>query len=394
MRIAVVAETFLPKTDGIVNTTCKLLEHLKQRGHQALVLAPGGGPASHADMPVVGFPALRLPFYPELRLAWSDGRLASTLDQFRPDLVHAANPLLLGSLAMRHARRRGIPTVAVYHTDMAGFADSWGYGALRPLIWSLVRAVHRGADLNLCPSRTTLVQLREQGIPRLDLWSRGVDLERFHPRRRDIGWRHRLTDGQVDRPLLLYVGRLSREKRVDWLADVLSLIPGARLAVVGDGPERHSLEMLLAGRGVVFTGYLHGYALAAAYASADVFVFPGAHETFGNVVLEAMASGLPVVAPAAGALPELIRHGENGLLFDARSRSSLAEAVLTLAYQPLRGRHLGRQARLDAERRDWPLVLDGLLESYRGLLAQRDRGRSGPREGAARSKVIRAVARD
>ena len=258
--------------------------------------------------------------------------------------------------------------VGAYHTDMAGFADGWGLGVLRPLIWAMVRAAHGRADLNLCPSQVTLAQLREQGIPRLSVWSRGVDAELFRPSRRDIGWRHRLTDGQVDRPLLLYVGRLSPEKRVDWLADVLDLMPFARLAVVGDGPARPSLEMRLAGRGAVFTGYLSGYALAAAYASADVFVFPGAHETFGNVVLEAMASGLPVVAPAAGAVTELLRHEQNGLLFDPGSRAAMAEAVLRLAQQPLLARRLGRQARLDAEERSWPLVLDGLLDRYQELL--------------------------
>jgi glycosyltransferase involved in cell wall biosynthesis len=368
MRIAVVAETFLPKIDGIVNTLCHLLEHLSRRGHQALVLAPSGAPDRHADMPVVGFPAVRVPFYPELRLALPNGRLSACLDEFRPDLVHVANPLLLGSAAMRLARRRGIPVVGAYHTDMAGFADGWGLGVLRPLIWAMVRAAHGRADLNLCPSQVTLAQLREQGIPRLSVWSRGVDAELFRPSRRDIGWRHRLTDGQVDRPLLLYVGRLSPEKRVDWLADVLDLMPFARLAVVGDGPARPSLEMRLAGRGAVFTGYLSGYALAAAYASADVFVFPGAHETFGNVVLEAMASGLPVVAPAAGAVTELLRHEQNGLLFDPGSRAAMAEAVLRLAQQPLLARRLGRQARLDAEERGWPLVLDGLLDRYQELL--------------------------
>ncbi len=373
MRIAVVAETFLPKIDGIVNTLCHLLEHLRWRGHEALVLAPKGAPADYAGMHVVGFPAVSLPFYPELRIAMPDRRLSACIERFRPDLIHVANPLLLSDAVMRLARRQGIPVVGAYHTDLAGFADGWGLGVLKPLIWALVRAAHDHADVNLCPSQVTLAQLRDHGVPRLSVWSRGVDAELYHPSRRDIGWRHRLTDGQVDRPLLLYVGRLSPEKRVDWLADVLDVMPFARLAVVGDGPARPSLEMRLAGRGALFTGYLSGYALAAAYASADVFVFPGTHETFGNVVLEAMASGLPVVAPAAGAVTELLRHEENGLLFDPSSRTAMAEAVLRLAQQPIVARRLGRQARLDAETRSWPVVLDGLLAVYEGLVSRSEK---------------------
>lgn len=368
MRIALVAETFLPKVDGIVNTLLYLLQHLERAGHQALVLAPQGSPQKVGAAQVVSFPACRLPAYPELRLALPDGRVGAILDRFQPDLLHAANPLVLGAAAMRAARRRRVPVVAAYHTDIAGFAASWGLGALRPLIWALLRRIHRTADLNLCPSLTSMAQLRDQGIPRLAVWTRGVDAQLFHPGRRDLGWRHRLSEGQVDRPLLLYVGRLSPEKRVDWLADVLDLLPSARLAVVGDGPARRSLEMRLAGRGVVFTGYLGGHALAAAYASADIFVFPGAHETFGNVVLEAMASGLPVVAPDAGAVTELVQHEVNGLRFAPESRAALAEAVLRLALQPTMARRLGGRARADAEKRSWSRVMDGLLDNYQGLL--------------------------
>lgn len=368
MRVALVAETFLPKVDGIVNTLLHLLEHLERRGHQALVLAPDGAPQSVGATQVIGFPACRMPGYPELRLALPLRRVGPALDRFQPDVLHVANPLVLGTVAMRAARRRKWPVVASYHTDIAGFADTWGLGRLRPLIWTLLRRIHGRADLNLCPSAFSMAQLRAEGIPRLAPWTRGVDAQLFHPSRRDLGWRHRLTEGQIDRPLLLYVGRLSPEKRVDWLADVLDVLPSARLAVVGDGPARRSLEMLLAGRGVVFTGYLGGYALASAYASADVFVFPGAHETFGNVVLEAMASGLPVVAPDAGAVTELVRHEANGLRFAPQSRMALAEAVLRLALQPMLARRLAGQARADAQERSWPAVMDGLLENYQRLL--------------------------
>lgn len=383
MRIAMVAETFLPKVDGIVNTLCHLLEHLAAEGHQVLVLAPSGAPERHAGHPVLGFPAVRLPGYQELRVALPDGSVGPCLDRFRPDVLHVSNPLLLGATALRLAKARGIPSVAVYHTDIAGFARAWGLAVMEPLIWRLLRRVHGWADLNLCPSQAALDSLRQQGIQRLAVWGRGVDVERFRPERRDWGWRYRLSGGQPERPLLLYVGRLSPEKHVERLADVMDILPQACLAVVGDGPARRSLELRLAGRPVTFTGYLGGYALAAAYASADVFVFPGPHETFGNVVLEAMASGLPVVAPSAGALPELVRHEGNGLLFDPQVRTAMPDAVLRLLHRPPLARRLGRQARSDALERRWDRVGDDILRQYQSLAraaaAARDASPTGAR---------------
>jgi glycosyltransferase involved in cell wall biosynthesis len=300
MRIALFTETFLPKIDGIVRTLCRLLEHLSHRGHTALLFAPEGGPACYAGTSIVGLPGYTFPLYPELKLVPPTTDVKRHLEVFQPEVVHIVNPVSLGLAGLRQARRLGVPVIASYHTDLPGFTQLWGLGALRGPSWTFLRWIHNQADLNLCLSYATRSDLEAHGFQRVKVWSRGVDTGQFHPGHRSAEWRGRLSGGHPDAPLLLFVSRLSPEKRVEWLHPVLNALPGARLAIVGDGPLRPALERTFADTPTVFTGYLHGRDLASAYAAADIFVFPAANETFGNVVLEAMASGLPVVAARAG----------------------------------------------------------------------------------------------
>ncbi len=300
MRVALFAETFLPKTDGVVTTTCHLLLHLSRRNHQAIVLAPDGAPSEFAGAHVLGLTGFNFPLYPELRLASPFAHFDHHLAAFQPDIVHLINPALLGAVGLRYARRNGLPIVASYHTDIPGYAEHYyGLSALREPIWTYFRWIHNQADLNYCPSSYTQVQLLERGFERVKVWPHGVDTLHFSPVRRRREWRIRLCGGdpsEAERPLLIYVGRLAAEKRVDWLCPLIEALPGVRLAIVGDGPMRRSLEEHFAGTPTVFTGFLRGDDLAHAYASADLFVFPSASETFGNVVLEAMASGRPAIA--------------------------------------------------------------------------------------------------
>ncbi len=373
LRIALFAETFLPKVDGIVNTLCRLLEFLQREGIEALVFAPNGAPEHYAGHRVIGLPALPMPFYPELRTALLTSAGRRELAAFDPNLVLVANPLLMGVAAKHWARARGIPVAASYHTDVPGFVARWGLRPLVPLAWAGMRMAHRGAALNLCPSRATADELAEHGFDHLAIWGRGVDSRRFSPAKRSNVWRTKLSGGEPDRPLLLYVGRLSPEKRVDWLIDLLDRLPEARLAIVGDGPEWERLEVGFAGRPAVFTGYLRGDALAGAFASADHFVFTGANETLGNVVLEAMASGLPVVAPASGGVLEHVRHEETGLLFAPESPDDLAVQTRRLLREPDLAAGLAVRARAHAEANTWEAELDRLVARFRALVD----GRSG-----------------
>ncbi|GIV85755.1 MAG: glycosyl transferase family 1 [Candidatus Roseilinea sp.] len=369
MRIALFTETFLPRVDGVTNTLCRLLDHLAARGHESILFAPEGSPARYAHTPVIGLPGRRLPMYPDFQLISPLAPIAGPLRDFAPDLVHTLNPITLGLAAMRRAREMRVPVVASYHTDVPGFMMRWGYAWPARWVARYMRWVHNQADLNLCPSSVTLEALARQGYRRLKVWGRGVDTALFNPDKRSAAWRIRLTCGQPERPLLLFVGRLSHEKRVHWIHRALQALPDVRLAIVGDGPARAALQRLFFDAPVVFTGVLRGEDLAAAYASADLFVFPAANETLGNVVLEAMASGLPVVAPRSGGLLDCAVHGETALLFEPEDCQALVAAVRALVQDPTRAKQMGQAGRARVEPRTWASVLDGLLDDYRALLA-------------------------
>jgi glycosyltransferase involved in cell wall biosynthesis len=368
MRIALFTEVFLPKTDGVVNTLCRLLEHLERRGHQAILFALAGGPTRYAGTPIIGLPAVPFPFYPELRLVPPTVDVRDALVAFDPDLIHIFNPVSLGLVGLRHAHETGIPVAASYQTDLPGFIARWGLGVVSEPMWEFLRWVHDQADLNFCPSYFTLQELERRGFRNLRVWGRGVDVERFHPRHFNTEWRVRLSGGQPDAPVILTVSRLSPEKRVSMLRPLADALPQARLAIVGDGPIRQMLEYQFAGTPTVFTGYLHGADLAAAYASADIFVLTSANETFGNVVLEAMASGLPVVVPSSGGQLDYVHHEVNGLIYDHEDPEALIAQVARLIGDPLLARRLGASGRAWAETRRWEHVLDGLIADWETIV--------------------------
>ncbi|KAA3646490.1 MAG: glycosyltransferase family 1 protein [Chloroflexi bacterium] len=368
MRIAYFTETFLPKIDGIVITLQHLFEYLEDEGHDSIMFAPSGTIDEYAATPIYQHRSVRPPFYPEIRMGNPAARVEKRIKEFQPDLIHLVNPTLLGLAGLRVARKLRIPIVASYHTDMSGFARRWRMGALSETIYRFYRVVHNRADLNLVPSEFTRRQIMAKGFKRVAVWPGGVDLERFTPAKRSETWRERLMDGETDKLLILFVSRLSREKRADMLLPIAKEIDGIRLAIVGDGPHRQHLESLYAGTSTTFTGYLHGEDLACAYSAADLFVFTGAEETYGNVVVEAMASGLPVVAPASGGVVNLVEDGVSGLLYPPEDRRTLTEMVRELVNDPQRTQEMGIQGRVRAEGMGWETTFDALMGRYQRLL--------------------------
>lgn len=394
MRIAIFAETFIPKWDGVVNTLCHLLRHLARRGHASLMFAPQGAPPLYAETRIVGLQGFPFALYPELKLVPPLVDVGQELAAFEPDLVHLVNPASLGWAGLRHAHSLGLPVAASYHTDIPGYAERYGLSLLRDPLWAYFRWIHNQADMNFAPSRFTRRQLELQGFERVRIWARGVDTERFSPWCRSAAWRGRLTGGDPQAPLLLYVGRLATEKRVDWLRPVLEALPETRLAIVGDGPVRLDLEDGFAGTPTVFTGYLEGDDLAQAYASADVFVFPSANETFGNVVLEAMASGLPVVASRAGGPVDHVADGENGFLIDPEDLDQWIDVIGRLISDLPHARWLGAGARAYAMTQSWEAIFDQLLEDYAELLDRFDHPRRRRGMGLLSSLGPRSTYRD
>lgn len=363
MRVAIVTESFLPQVNGVTNSVLRVVEHLHDRGHQALIIAPGIGPERYLHARVRRVRAVDLPVITSLPIGVPTPRVHAALAEFEPDVVHLASPFVLGAGGLWAAKRLGVPTVAVYQTDVAGFAAAYGLARGARAAWRWIRRIHTGADRTLAPSSEAVRALIEHGVPRVYRWGRGVDTRRFSPTHVD----HRLRAELAPHGELLvgYVGRLAPEKRVRRLA-ALAGMPGVRVVVVGDGPDEAELRERLPG--AAFLGFRTGTELAAAYASLDVFVHTGPHETFCQAVQEAMASGLPVLAPDAGGPRDLVDHGRTGFLLPAhdadRFRAALRSTVDRLAQDDALRRRMALAARTAVLGRTWPAVCEELVGHY------------------------------
>ena len=369
MRVVIVTESFPPDVNGVAHCALQTARHLVDRGHHPLVVAPataaGSGPDAQSPCPVIRIPSLPLPGYPQVRVALPSRRVAAAITEHRADIVHLASPFILGVRGMAAAARLGIPAVAVYQTDLAGYARTY-VGAGEATAWRRIRSVHAAADRTLAPSSAALGDLEAHGVPRVRLWPRGVDTERFRPEYRDEALRRELApNGEL---IVGYVGRLAPEKQIELLAGVCGL-QGVRVVVVGDGPSQPHLTEALPG--AVFLGRRTGDELARIFASLDIFVHTGPFETFCQTVQEAMASGVPVVAPAAGGPLDLVAHGRTGFLFPPRDESAVTDAVRTLAADPALRAEYGTAARAMVEGRTWAAVGDQLIAHYGDVLAAR-----------------------
>ncbi len=371
MRVAIFTDTFLPKIDGIVTIICLLIDHLETRGIQTAIVAPKLGIERYKNSPIIGVPGVRMPLYPEL--TWGPPTFGTyrQVKAFQPDLAHFIHPALIGGFGLLMASRLRIASVASFHLDYARLVHHFNIGFIEPGADWLTRILFNWADYALAPSRLIQQDMLRLGIRRVGLWRRGVDAVRFNPAFRSAEMRAYLSGGQPDDTLLLYVGRLSTEKKLESLRDVLGAVPGTRLALIGDGPARPALEAHFAGTNTLFTGYLQGEALSQAYASADVFVFPSALETFGLVVLEAFASGIPVVAARVGGVPVVVDEGRTGYTFAVGDTAALIDGVRQIAASRDRMSAMGQAARAYAEAQSWPAIMDEVVDLYAQLIAAR-----------------------
>lgn len=368
MRISLVTESFLPDVNGVANSVARAAEHLLRRGHQPMVIAPqppsdDRGRMGQLPYPVVRMPSLPMPGYPQLRLGLPTPALTAALRGHGTEVVHLASPFVLGAWGSAAARALRLPSVAVYQTDVAAYARAYRVPMSEGAAWRWIRTVHNTAARTLAPSTDSVAALCERGIRRVHLWRRGVDSVRFHPDRRSAALRRSLApQGEV---LVGFVGRLAVEKQVDLLAET-SMLPGVRLVVVGDGPAAGALRQALPH--ATFLGQQHGDHLARIYASLDVFAHTGPYETFGQAIQEAMASGLPVVAPAAGGPLDLVDHGRTGYLVPPFRPAGFTAAVAELVRDPACRTALGAAGRATVEGRSWTAVGDELIGHYRAAL--------------------------
>jgi len=369
LRLALFTDTFAPQVNGVSRTLDRLVTALERRGAEVLVetvSVPGARP----DPRVHRAPSIPFWAYQQLRMAAPSGGAArDRIARWRPTLVHATTPFGVG-LAGRHAAKAlGLPLVTSYHTSFSAYLQHYGLSVLDRVAWPFLRWFHNSGAMTFVPSNAVAEELRGHGFNDLRIWSRGVDQERFAPRHRSREMRERMGASD-DTFVVAYVGRLAPEKGVTHAIEAMRIVmaqrPGAvRFALAGDGPDEARCRAL-APDGTWFAGALHGDELSAFYASADAFVFPSRTETFGNVVLEAMASGLPVIAPDVGATLELAHEG-TALTYPWGDPHALAGRIEWLMRDDLL-RHQLRHAGLTvAGARSWESVWDRLLSDYREL---------------------------
>jgi phosphatidylinositol alpha 1,6-mannosyltransferase len=367
VRICIITESFQPDVNGVAHSVQRVAEHLLARGHHPLVIAPRPARGVSAedgapDYPVVRVPSLPLPGYRTFRLGMPSRAIRRAVLGHRTDLVHLASPFCLGARGSAVAQHLGLPVIAVYQTDVPGYARAYRTGRLgEAAAWRWLRGIHDAADRTLAPSTASAACLHARGIGRVWLWGRGVDTARFNPAERSSRLRRSLApEGQV---LVGYVGRLAVEKRVDLLAQVAT-VPGIRLVIVGSGPAEAMVRRAMPS--AEFLGQRQD--LAQIFASLDIFVHSGCYETFGQTIQEAAASGLPVVAPAVGGPLDLVDDGVTGYLVTPGDAGALAAAVARLAADPGLRVALGQAARDKVLVRSWAALGDALIDHYAAVL--------------------------
>lgn len=378
LRVAVVTETYPPEVNGVAATLSRVVDGLRQRGHQLQLVRPrqtdtetGAGEAEFAEVLVRG---LSIPRYPQLKMGLPARRELQRLwVTQRPDVVHIVTEGPLGWSALQAARHLKLPVVSDFRTNFHAYSAHYGVGWLRAPVMTYLRKFHNRTHSTMVPTQMLRRELADAGFERLRVVARGVDTARFTPARRSDALRAQ-WGARHNTLVALCVGRLAAEKNLDVLLDAAAAMreqhPGLRLVLVGDGPERARLQQRCPE--AVFSGVRHGDDLATHYASADVFLFPSMTETFGNVVPEAMASGLAVVAYDHAAAGQLIRHGENGLLARLNEANEFCRVARRAATDPAVLREIGVRARHNVLSLDWERIVDAVEVEYASAVASQD----------------------
>jgi phosphatidylinositol alpha 1,6-mannosyltransferase len=385
MRVLFCTDTYPPQVNGVSVVTALSAAGLLTRGWDCAVVAPKY-PAEETDVftehvgkyEVLSIPSLPFPYYRDVRLSapayLSVLRLAR---RFRPDLIHSETEFVIGRIGQLVGATLGIPRVSSYHTDFSRYTAEYGIGWLRQPVMSYIARFHRRSLRTYTPSAPSREDLLRNGLRDVEVWGRGVDINAYSPKYRNAALRERLQLG--DRFTFVYVGRLAAEKNAETIveayAKAIKVLPpdSTRLVVAGAGP-REAAVRAAAPEGVIFLGYLDRHRdLPALYASSNAFLFASLTETLGLVVLEAMASGLPVIASPAGGVADHLRDGVNGIAYPPRDADAMAAAMVALATDPERTRRLSEGARRTAETLSWDHELDRLDVSYREVLSREKR---------------------
>lgn len=378
MKLAFFTDTFLPQVNGVTKTLDKLTAYCEQWNINYKVFAPADkqGINDYREEKVSRLSSCNFFLYPECKLAVPNYfKIKKELDQYQPDLIHLVTPFNLGLCGLGYARKSNIPLVASYHTNFTHYLDYYNLEFLENLFWNFFRWIHNFSQLNLCPSQATKEKLAEQEITNLEIWGRGINPDRFNPSFYEQ--RIKKKYGLENKLVLLYVGRLAREKNLTLLIESLKDLNSnyqqkIELVITGDGPLREQLEANSPSN-VTFTGYLSGEELSQMYATADIFTFPSVTETYGNVVLEAMASGLPVVGILKGGVKENLVDQYNGLACQQNSKQEFKRKLEKLIRDDHLRRKLAANAYQHARDNSWQQVFNRLFANYRQVIGSEEK---------------------
>ncbi|WP_117168953.1 glycosyltransferase family 4 protein [Paraliobacillus sediminis] len=375
MRIAIFTDTFFPDVNGVATTLANYITYLDQSEHEYHIFKP----STDHDQPLYTHPLLSMRFflYPEYQIHLPNyAQIKQSLKAFKPDIIHVVTPFSIGLYGIRYALKNQIPLVGSYHTNFDQYLNYYHLRFLSQALWKYLHRVHEPMERIFVPSTDTLQQLKRKGFTNLRLWQRGVDTNTFRPSAHNKTFRKNYN---ITTPFTLsYVGRLSPEKNIDALMQIINSLQYSfsnkiHWLIVGDGPERQRL-MELNNPNITFTGYLHGQDLTDIYANSDLFVFPSATETFGNVVLESLASGTPVIGSNTGGVKYLLENQPHahGITCDPNKPDQFVKAITDLLTNPLKRHQMGNSARIFAKSKSWQKIFDQLLDDYTDVLQDRD----------------------
>lgn len=371
MKILIATESFLPRSNGVTNSVLKVGTNLKNLGHEVQILAPGKGPFEIQGLNVDRVPSIAVDSlaqvdFPTIRVK----EIANRINRFKPDVLHLASPFLLGDQARRVAKQYQIPSVAIFQTDVAGFVNHYGLSRISTLVERRIKKIHSTVDLNLAPSTHSKSYLENLGIENIKIWGRGVDTGQFNVSFRNEALRQ--SWGANENTIVVgFAGRLAPEKCVENLRTLHNLESKTgkkvQLVIIGDGPSRDRLATHLPY--AKFTGHLSGEQLGQAMASLDVLVSTGEKETFCQVIQEAMACQVPVVAPATGGPLDLVEPGRNGYLYQPGSLNDLRSAVQTLIDNPQQILEFGQNGENMVRNRTWLSLTQLIVGHYETAIA-------------------------
>lgn len=370
MKVAYFTESLPPNTDGVVNTMCHLVDSLQDENVDFQFFSPVKPDEAitwHHKVKKVS--AVNFPLYKYYRmgLPYLNG-IPAILDQFKPDLIHIVSPTLLGLYGLSYAGRIKIPAVTSYHTHFVDYLDYFKLSSLEKPIWSYLQWFHNKCKRTYAPSKSAISDLNQQGINNVELWTRGIEMDKFSPKYNSQELRHSI--GADGKPILLFVGRLISHKDLDDLVMANYILKDRgydfKTVIAGDGPMKKELKNDLPD--AHFTGFIYGEELSKWYATADVFTFPSTTETFGNVILEAFASGTPAVGVTQGGVADIINHAKDGLLTRPKDAVDFADHIEILLKNTDFRKELGNQARITAKNFSWKAINKRLFGSYESVL--------------------------